>query len=849
MTPTLLFPFAAGRVAGDLTDAGSRTEVDMRILLWSVERLIGALSARGQDRDIAATLHVVLPGSPNRGMFGGDGGYGEAKSALDALVSRWSAERTWGERVTLAHAIIGWVRGTGLMGANDPLVDAVEAAGVRTWTPEDMAAALLATCEPAARVAALSEPLTVDLTGGLGGTKIDMKALAEGLERPIVEVADDEGTITALAPSPAQLDRVETLDWAPIDTRPEDLVVIVGAGELGPYGSARTRFEVEVSDELSAAGVLELAWSTGLVSWDEQGGGWFDTATQEKVDETDLVERYEQAVREAVGIRRYVDEGAMVDNSAPLLTSVFLDHDLSFTVGNESEARALRDADPERTVIAATADGDWTVTRKAGTEIRVPRRMKLTRTVGGQIPTGFDPTVWGVPAEMVESIDRVALWNLICTVDAFLSSGFTPSELMRWVHPALVANTQGTGMGGMQSMQSLYIDTLLGESKANDILQEALPNVIAAHVVQSYVGSYGAMVHPVAACATTAVSVEEGVDKIRLGKAQFVVSGGFDDLSIEGIVGFADMSATADSGAMRAKGLEDRYFSRGNDRRYGGFVESQGGGTILLARGDVAAAMGLPVLGVVAYAGSFADGVHTSIPAPGIGALAAGLGGRDSALARGLASVGLTADDVAVLSKHDTSTGVNERNESELHERLAAAIGRSDGNPLFVISQKTLTGHAKGGAAAFQIIGLCQVLAGGVIPPNRSLDCVMDDLAEHEHLVWLREPLATGQLKAGLVTSLGFGHVAGLLAIVHPQGFVATLSDEQRDVYLARAEARVIEGRMRLVRAMYGGDSLYERPADRRLGSAGVRTREAGMLLDPAARLGEDGAYFGAACE
>jgi fatty acid synthase len=475
--------------------------------------------------------------------------------------------------------------------------------------------------------------------------------------------------------------------------------------------------------------------------------------------------------------------------------------------------------------------------------------MKLTRTVGGQIPTGFDPTVWGVPAEMVESIDRVALWNLICTVDAFLSSGFTPSELMKWVHPALVANTQGTGMGGMQSMQSLYIDTLLGESKANDILQEALPNVIAAHVVQSYVGSYGAMVHPVAACATTAVSVEEGVDKIRLGKAEFVVSGGFDDLSIEGIVGFADMSATADSAAMSAKGIEDRYFSRGNDRRYGGFVESQGGGTILLARGDVAARMGLPVLGVVAYAGSFADGVHTSIPAPGIGALAAGLGGRRSALARGLASVGLTADDVAVLSKHDTSTGVNERNESELHERLAAAIGRSDGNPLFVVSQKTLTGHAKGGAAAFQIIGLCQVLTGGVVPPNRSLDCVMDDLAEHEHLVWLREPLRTGQLKAGLVTSLGFGHVAGLLAIVHPQGFVATLSDDERDAYLARAEERQIEGRMRLVRAMYGGDPLYSRPGDRRLGSAGVRTREAGMLLDPAARLGDDGAYFGAACE
>src|SRR5699024_12456340 len=58
-------------------------------------------------------------------------------------------------------------------------------------------------------------------------------------------------------------------------------------------------------------------------------------------------------------------------------------------------------------------------------------------------------------------------------------------------------------------------------------------------------------------------------------------------------------------------------------------------------------------------------------------------------------------------------------NETELHERLAAALGRSAGAPLFVVSQKTLTGHAKGGAAVFQIMGMCQILRDGVIPPNR----------------------------------------------------------------------------------------------------------------------------------
>ena len=48
-----------------------------------------------------------------------------------------------------------------------------------------------------------------------------------------------------------------------------------------------------------------------------------------------------------------------------------------------------------------------------------------------------------------------------------------------------------------------------------------------------------------AACATAAVSLEEAVDKIRVGKADILLAGGWDDLSSEGINGFADMAAEA----------------------------------------------------------------------------------------------------------------------------------------------------------------------------------------------------------------------------------------------------------------------------------------------------------------
>ncbi|MFG1932572.1 fatty acid synthase subunit beta domain-containing protein [Mycobacterium sp. NPDC048908] len=855
LTPTLLFPFAAPRVAGDLSDAGSRAEMEMKVLLWAVQRLIGGLSHIGAERDIAARLHVVLPGSPNRGMFGGDGAYGEAKAALDAVVSRWKAESSWAQRVSLAHALIGWTKGTGLMGHNDAIVGAVEQAGVTTYTTDEMAGMLLRLCDIESKVAAAREPLQVDLTGGLAEVDLDLSELAakareDMLGESSAEQTDDESTIRALPSPPRGYRAAPAPEWDDLDVDPADLVVIVGGAELGPYGSSRTRFEMEVDNELSAAGVLELAWTTGLVKWeDDPTPGWYDTESGDLVDEGELVERYHDAVVERVGIREFVDDGAIdPDHAAPLLVSVFLDKDFTFVVSSEEEARQFVQFDPEHTVIAPVPDSaDWEVTRKAGTEIRVPRKTKLSRTVGAQIPTGFNPMVYGVSQEMMNSIDRLAIWNLVTTVDAFLSAGFTPAELMRWVHPSLVANTQGTGMGGMTSMQTMYHGNLLGRNKPNDILQEVLPNVYAGHVVQSYIGSYGAMIHPVGACATAAVSVEEGVDKIRLGKADFVVAGGYDDLTLEAIIGFGDMAATADTEMMRAKGISDSKFSRANDRRRLGFVEGQGGGTILLARGDLALKMGLPVLSVLAYVSSFGDGVHTSIPAPGLGALAAGRGGRESQLARSLAKLGVGPDDIAVVSKHDTSTLANDPNETELHERLADAMGRSPGAPLFVVSQKSLTGHSKGGAAAFQMMGLCQILRDGVIPPNRSLDCVDDELSSAAHLVWLRDTLRLGDkfpLKAGLITSLGFGHVSGLIALVHPQAFIAALSPEQREDYQARFEARVLAGQHRLASAIAGGPALYEKPADRRFShEAPEKRQEAEMLLDPESRLGDGDVY------
>jgi fatty acid synthase len=255
-TPTLLFPFAAPRVAGDLSEAGSRSEMEMKVLLWAVQRLIGGLSRIGAERDIASRLHVVLPGSPNRGMFGGDGAYGEAKSALDAVVTRWKAESAWAQRVTLAHALIGWTRGTGLMGHNDAIVGAVQEAGVTTYSTDEMAAMLLGLCDVESQAAAANAPINADLTGGLGDVDLDMGELAaKAREEMAADAAKDgpeatsaEGTIAALPSPPRGYTPAPPPEWGNLDVDPADLVVIVGGAELGPYGSSRTRFEMEVDN-------------------------------------------------------------------------------------------------------------------------------------------------------------------------------------------------------------------------------------------------------------------------------------------------------------------------------------------------------------------------------------------------------------------------------------------------------------------------------------------------------------------------------------------------------------------------------------------------------------------------
>ncbi len=848
--PTLVLPFAAAPAMGELPDTGKEAELTLRLLLLGVQRLVGGLAERAAEAR-KSRFSVILPMSPNHGTFGGDGAYGDAKAALETLMNKWRSEGArWGAQTRIIAAEIGWVRGTGLMAANDRVARYMEdELGVLTYSSDQMGALIAALATTSFAERADRAPLRVDLSGGLAGRDDLAEALAAAVAELTAaagagaEAEPEQKTIAALPSLPEVLVRargpVEVPDGpSAARIRAEDMIVMVGIAEYGPWGGSNTRWEVETGT-LSAAGVVELAWRCGLIDWDSQAGGWVDVESSSPIAESDITGRFREQVEARSGLRMLEEDGLVHSEGYLEFTEVFLDRSLTKVLSAEAEARAMAANIPEASV--TKVEEGWQLLLPAGSPIRIPRKRPLLRSAGGQFPTGSDPVRLGLDSGIAGSMDPLTAWNVVITAEALADAGVTAEELVAAVHPSLVGNTQGSGMGGMSSISKVFMGPVAGKQFANDVLQEALGNVVAAHVNQGLVGGYGPMVHPVAACATAAVSLEEAVDKIALGKAEIIIGGGWDDLSTEGITGFANMAATADNDLLIESGLMPRQHSRPGDRRRRGFVESEGGGSFVICRGSVALSLGLPVRAVVGYAASFGDGIHTSIPAPGLGALGAARGGPDSPLGRALADLGLGADDVAVVSKHDTSTEANDPNEAYLHESVQTALGRTKGAPLRVVSQKSLTGHSKGGAAAWQMAGLCDVFETATVPGNNNLVSADPRVTPGDALVVDYRPLHRAEpVRAALVTSLGFGHVSAFVALAHPDVFVTAIDPDRRADYLQRARQRRVAGARTLLTAVHGGEAMLSRRTDRRLGSGTrdeLRAREAAMLVDAGGTL------------
>ncbi|KAJ2893880.1 fatty acid synthase alpha subunit Lsd1, partial [Coemansia aciculifera] len=285
-----VFPFAAVSDIGSFaTNLGSHSELAQRVLLTNALRLLGSIKDTKEQLGYNTQPSlVVLPLSPNHGHFGGDGLYGECKLGLETAFNRWESE-SWQDYLSIAGAVIGWTRGTGLMSGNNIAAQGIERVGVRTFSTREMAFNLLGLAHPCICRIAFSQPIWADLAGGLSMIKHigdvvgkirqviqDKSSLLQAISReavldfaaesPPLDVArvfvDDFAPFAKPKhhfPTPRHYGQIEHLRHLQGMVNLDKVVVVTGYGEVGPFGNAETRWEMEAYGEFSLEGCIELA--------------------------------------------------------------------------------------------------------------------------------------------------------------------------------------------------------------------------------------------------------------------------------------------------------------------------------------------------------------------------------------------------------------------------------------------------------------------------------------------------------------------------------------------------------------------------------------------------------------
>jgi len=658
-----VIPFAAISTNGrEIDGIDSKSELAHRIMLTNLLRLLGMVKTNKASRGYETRpAQVILPLSPNHGTFGNDGLYSESKLALETLFNRWHSE-SWNNYLNICGAVIGWTRGTGLMSGNNIIAEGIEKFGVRTFSQQEMAFNILGLMAPAVVNLCQIEPVFADLNGALQYIP-NLNELSSKLRQNLVETSEIRKAVTsetaiehrivngdaseklykkvtvqpranmkfdfpALPDYKTEIEQLAATRRGMVDL--EKVVVVTGFAEVGPWGNARTRWEMEAYGKFSLEGCIEMAWIMGLIKHfkgpikGKQYSGWVDAKTSEPIDDKDVKPKYEKHILEHSGIRLIESElfGGYDPNKKEVLHEVAIEEDMDPFEASKETAEEFKRRHDDKVEIFELESGEYTVRLKKGATLLVPKALKFDRLVAGQVPTGWDARRYGIPEDIISQVDPVTLYVLVTVAESMISAGITdPYEFYQYVHLSEVGNCIGSGVGGMTALRGMYRGRYVDKPIQNDILQESFINTMAAWVNMLLLSSTGPIKTPVGACATAVESLDIGYETITEGKARVCFVGGFDDFQEEGSYEFANMKATSNAVDELEHGRTPSEMSRPTTTTRSGFMESQGCGVQLIMSAKLALDMGVPIYGIVAMTSTATDKIGRSIPAPGQGIL------------------------------------------------------------------------------------------------------------------------------------------------------------------------------------------------------------------------------------
>jgi 3-oxoacyl-[acyl-carrier-protein] synthase II len=311
---------------------------------------------------------------------------------------------------------------------------------------------------------------------------------------------------------------------------------------------------------------------------------------------------------------------------------------------------------------------------------------------------GFDPTEY-IDRKQARRMDRFAHLIVAAARQAEADSGIAIESESDRVGAAIA-----TGIGGLKAFQDCHSELLeRGPDRVNPFsIPEIIPNMGAAWVSMQ-LGTQGPLSSQCTACAASNMAIGDGLDAIRLGRADVMLCGGTEAPVTEvGIAGFSAMRA------LSRRNDDPEAASRPFDSGRDGFVMGEAGAVVVLEELEHARARGAKIYAELLGYGVSSDARHITEPDPsGVNPA------RAMTMAFGDASV--DPGEIDYINAHGTSTPLGDAAETRV---IKLALGEENARRTPVSSTKGATGHCLGAAGAVEAMFSILAVQRGVLPPT-----------------------------------------------------------------------------------------------------------------------------------
>lgn len=345
----------------------------------------------------------------------------------------------------------------------------------------------------------------------------------------------------------------------------------------------------------------------------------------------------------------------------------------------------------------------------------------------------FDPSNW-IDRKQARRMDRFAQLILAAARQAEADSGVDVGA-----EGDRIGASIATGIGGLKSFQDCY-DTLRerGPDRVNPFAIPCIIPNMGAGWVSMELGTRGPLSSECTACAASNMAIGQGLDDIRLGRAEVMFCGGTESaINQVGIAGF---------GAMRALSRRNddpagasRPFDAGRD----GFVMGEAGAVLVLEELEHARGRGAEIYAEVAGYGLSSDAKHVTEPDPT---------GENPARAmkNAFADAGIDPAEIDYVNAHGTSTPLGDAAETRV---IKLALGEENARKTPVSSTKGATGHCLGAAGAVEAIFSTLAIRDGKLPPTINQE-VEDPRCD---LDYIPNESRDADVRVAVSNSFGFG--------------------------------------------------------------------------------------------